>query len=117
MRDVIGVNIQQSELAWHSRYSVTVEAHPLDKIFQRVYEQIPEALFPEKGETNESMVDKIVEQKYLDVLCNWFRGKSGKSLNEDVSSMQPIRRTTGMVKKGAHLFYSKLDTTRERGES
>ena len=60
----------QREPACHSRYSVIVEDHPLDEIFHRLYEQILDTLFPEKGKTSESMVEKVVKQKYLDVIYN-----------------------------------------------
>lgn len=34
------------------------------------------------------MVEKVVKQKYLDVIYNWTQGNSGKSLNENMSPKQ-----------------------------
>eukprot|EP00956_Cyclotella_meneghiniana_P040492 scaffold197426_cov40-Cyclotella_meneghiniana.AAC.1 len=73
-RKIIGVNIPSEEPAWCSRYSVTLADEPLDKVSHRVFTRIPEELFPDKGETADSMISKISRSKYLDVIYSWFNG-------------------------------------------
>jgi hypothetical protein len=117
-RKIIGVNIPAAEPAWHSRYSVTLAAgYPLDEIFHKVFMKIPETLFPDKGENPESMGDKIVKSKFIDVIYSWFQSKSPNSLNENISSRQAIRRTTGMVKKRPHFFHTQLPPGEEEGDN
>ena len=112
-RKIIGVNIPSEEPAWHSRYSVILTDEVLDEIFHRVFSRIPEELFPDKGETADSMIRKISGAKYLDVIYSWF---NDVPLNENPSSMQPVRRTSGMVKKRAHFFHPQLPAGEEEGE-
>lgn len=45
-RKIIGINIPDTEPAWHSRYSVTVANHPFDEVCHRIYAKIPKELFP-----------------------------------------------------------------------
>eukprot|EP00956_Cyclotella_meneghiniana_P032114 scaffold86725_cov23-Cyclotella_meneghiniana.AAC.1 len=59
------------------------------------------------------MISKISRSKYLDVIYSWF---NDVSLNENASSMQPVRRTSGMVKKRAHFFHSQLPRGEEEGD-
>eukprot|EP00956_Cyclotella_meneghiniana_P037062 scaffold134177_cov80-Cyclotella_meneghiniana.AAC.2 len=60
MEEIIGINIPDTEPAWLSRYSVTVANHLLDKVCHRVYGKIPKELYPEKGETEESLGRKMM---------------------------------------------------------
>ena len=115
-RKIIGINIPDTEPAWLSRYSVTVASHPLDEVCHRVYAKIPKELFPEKGETEESLGRKILQTKFTDVIYNKFPNRSPNSLNEDPKSMQPLRRTSGMVKRMPYFFRSQLPKGEEEGD-
>eukprot|EP00956_Cyclotella_meneghiniana_P005533 scaffold7105_cov71-Cyclotella_meneghiniana.AAC.2 len=114
-RKIIGINIPDTEPAWLSRYSVTVASHPLDEVCHRVYSKIPKELFPDKGETEESLGRKILQTKFTDVIYNKFPNRSPNSLNEDTNSMQPLRRTSGMVKRMPYFFRSQLPEGEEEG--
>eukprot|EP00956_Cyclotella_meneghiniana_P004182 scaffold5121_cov40-Cyclotella_meneghiniana.AAC.1 len=115
-RKIIGVNIPENEPAWHNRYSVSLADLPMDEIFHRMYGKIPESLFPKKGESPECLGDRIAQSKYIDVIYSWFDAKSPRPLNENTSSMQPIRRTTGMVKRRPFYFHTQLPPGEEEGD-
>ena len=115
-RKIIGVNIPENEPAWHNRYSVSLADLPMDEIFHRMYGKIPESLFPKKGESPECLGDRIVKSKYIDVIYSWFDAKSPRPLNENTSSKQPIRRTTGMVKRRPFYFHTQLPPGEEEGD-
>lgn len=57
-------------------------------VYDKVFEEIPPTLFPEKGETRESYVEKICKTQFLDVRYDNYPNKTKTSLNESTTSMQ-----------------------------
>ena len=57
-----------------------------------------------------------MQTKFTDVIYNKFPNRSPNSLNEDPKSMQPLRRTFGMVKRMPYFFRSQLPKGEEEGD-
>jgi hypothetical protein len=114
-RKFVEKNIPTSEPCWFNRSSVALEVGTVDDIFARVFAKVPKELIPEKGETKATMIDKIAGSYWLDVIFNKFNNISG-SLNEWEGSMQPVRRTLGVVKRRAHIYRSDLAPGEEEGD-
>ena len=114
-RKVLDKNIPHDEPAWHHKYSVNLRLNGLGGVYDEVYKLLPMNLFPEKGETDETMMNKMKKTPFLDVTYNIFQNKNPKPLNETVTSMQPARRTCGVVTKRAHIFVSDLPPGEEEG--
>ena len=107
---IIGKNVPSEERAWVSRYSQVVKTESCE-VFEKVFNLIPDSLFPKSGDTVESYSEKIRITRNIDVRFNNYPNKSRTSLNVDQTSKQPIRRTTGLCTRLPHVF--ETDTPNE----
>eukprot|EP00956_Cyclotella_meneghiniana_P015465 scaffold23749_cov72-Cyclotella_meneghiniana.AAC.2 len=112
-RKLLGASMKD-EPGWHNRYSVAVCSLDKDPIFVEVFKDIPEELFPNKNETKESMISKLSQCTFLDVLWNHFP-HPGCPLTSWQESKQPARRTMSQVVKMPYTYNSDKPPGEEEG--